>query len=76
MTTILIAANVALLVGAIIGMLFIANRNKMGFVVFLFVEASMAYIGVATANYGLVLTAVVYLCMNIYSYVKWTKEGL
>lgn len=76
MTTTLLIANVVLLIGAVVGMSYIARRKKMGFVVFLFVEASMAYIGVATNNYGLVFTALVYLCMNIYSYLKWQREGL
>jgi len=76
MITTLIIANIALLVGAIIGMYLIAHRDKRGFIIFLCVEASMAYIGVESGNYGLVLTAVVYLCMNVYSYIKWSKGGL
>lgn len=33
----------------------------------------MSYIGVATNNYGLVIAAVLYLIMNVYSYTKWTQ---
>lgn len=36
-------------------------------------EASMSYIGYATNNYGLVIAAVLYLIMNVYSYTKWTQ---
>lgn len=71
--SILLLANITLVLGALIGMWHIANKNKKGFVIFLGVEASMSYIGYATSNYGLVIAAVLYLCMNIYSYLKWSN---
>lgn len=69
----LIIVNIVLVVSAVVGMIAIAHKDKRGFVVFLLVEASMGYIGVKTQNYGLVIAAVIYLIMNIYSYLKWSK---
>lgn len=71
--SVLLFANIALVIGALTGMYCIAHHNKAGFVIFLGVEASMSYIGVATNNYGLVVAAVLYLIMNVYTYTKWTQ---
>ena len=66
-------ANVLIVLGAMFGMYFIAHKNKYGFIIFLIVEASMAYIGYTTGNWGLVLTAGLYFVMNIYSWYKWSE---
>lgn len=71
----LLIANVVIFFSALIGMFMIAEKNKYGFVVFLLVESSLAYIGAATNNYGLVLTAALYLVMNIYSFIKWSGHN-
>lgn len=71
--TALMFANIVLVIGALTGMYCIAHHNKVGFIIFLGVEASMSYIGYATNNYGLVVAAVLYLIMNVYSYTRWTK---
>ena len=70
----LLFMNIVLVVSALIGMYMISNVDKRGFIVFLFVEFSMGYIGVATQNYGLVIAAVLYVTMNIYSWLKWSKK--
>ena len=71
--TLLTLANIVIFFSALTGMLLIAHKNKLGFVVFLLVEISMGYIGMATASYGLVVTAIMYAVMNVYSYIKWTR---
>lgn len=69
----LIVANILLVIGAMTGMYCIAHHEKKGFIIFLAVEASMGYIGYATGNYGLIIAAALYLCMNVYSYIKWSQ---
>lgn len=54
-------------------MYLIAHKRREGFVVFLAVEFSMFYIGMATHNYGLCIAAGLYLVMNVYSWIKWGK---
>lgn len=66
--------NIILVISALIGMYLISNVDKRGFVVFTLVEFSMGYIGWATRNYGLVIAAFMYLCMNVYSWFKWSKR--
>ena len=69
----MLLANILIVISAVIGMFLIADKNKLGFIVFLITEASLTYIGYDSGNYGLIATAFVYLNMNIYSYIKWTK---
>lgn len=69
----LLLANILLVIGALTGMYKIAHHNKEGFIIFLIVEASMGYIGWVTFNYGLIIAAFLYLCMNVYSYIKWSQ---
>ena len=69
----LVISNIVLVIGALTGMYCIAHHQKKGFIIFLGVEASMAYIGYSTKNYGLIVAAVLYLIMNVYSYTKWTQ---
>lgn len=66
--------NCILVISAVVGMYCIAHKRKIGFVIFLLVEFSMGYIGLVTKNYGLTVAAVIYLCMNCYSWFKW-REG-
>ena len=72
--TILLLANIVLVIGALLGMYCIAHKDKRGFIIFLGVESSMSYIGWATGNYGLILAAMLYLGMNLYSYIMWSKK--
>lgn len=72
--TLLVLANIGMVIGSLVGMYLISERNKRGFIVFLIVEASLGYIGITTKNYGLLIAAVLYLTMNIYSYVKWSRH--
>lgn len=69
----LLIANIILFLSALLGMYLISEQDKRGFIVFLVTEASLAYIGVVTKNYGCAATALLYLCMNIYSWNKWRK---
>ncbi len=71
--TILTLANIIIFITAFVGMLLVAHKSKWGFIVFFLVELSMAYIGAVTGNYGLVITALMYFCMNIYSFIKWSR---
>ncbi len=72
----LLLANITLFISALIGMWFISEQNKLGFIVFLITEVSLAYIGWATKNYGCIATSILYFCMNVYSYTKWSRRGL
>tara|TARA_R110000868_G_scaffold55347_7_gene172043 strand:- start:221 stop:457 length:237 start_codon:yes stop_codon:yes gene_type:complete len=76
MTLMLLIANIAVFFSALIGMLCIANKNKWGFVIFILAELSLAYIGYSTKSYGLIFTAGMYACMNVYSWIKWTNEKI
>jgi len=76
MSTLLLISNIMVVIGAIVGMYLVSEKNKWGFVVFLLAEVSIAYIGVVTKNYGLLVVAGSYIFMNIYSYLKWRKQDL
>lgn len=66
--------NIILPFAAVIGMYCIAHKLKIGFLVFLLAEMSMMYIGYTTENYGFVCTAILYVLMNIYSYLMWVRD--
>jgi len=72
--TVMLIMNILLVVAAVSGMYFIAHQRKVGFIIFTVVEVSMAYIGWATRNYGLVIAPIFYFCMNVYSYIQWSKR--
>lgn len=72
----LLVANIILFISALLGMYLISEQDKRGFIVFLVTEASLAYIGIVTKNYGCTATSLLYLIMNIYSWNKWTRRGL
>ena len=60
-------------IGAVIGMLLIAHKRKIGFVVFVFVEISMIYIGYCTKQYGIIVMSIFYFMANIYAWYQWSK---
>lgn len=67
-------ANCTYPVLAMIGMILLAHRKKSAFVVFLFVEILMFYIGAISGQWGIAVMAVMYFITNIYSYCKWAQE--
>lgn len=69
----LLLANIVLVISALTGMYCISNYDKRGFIIFFVVELSMGYIGIKTGNYGLTVAAVLYLVMNVVSYIKWQR---
>jgi len=64
--------NVFSAVGACLGMLLLAHKNKLGFVIFFGVEISMSYIGWVTQQYGIIVMSLLYFLSNIYAFYKWT----
>lgn len=72
--TLNLLANIVMVLGSITGMYYIAHRKKVGFVIFLFTEIALAFLGYTSHNHGLIITALVYLLMNIYSYQTWRKH--
>lgn len=69
----LILVNIVLVITAASGTYLIAHHNKKGFLVFLLLEFCSLYIGLKSGNYGVCVAAVLYLYMNVYSYIKWAK---
>lgn len=69
----LFAANVVYPILALTAMYLLAHKMKSAFIIFLFVEILMAYIGIVSEQYGILAMALMYFFMNIYSYIKWSK---
>lgn len=67
-------ANIIMPLSSIIGMYLIAHKNKLGFLVFLILETCMIYLGFTSANYGLILTSLIFAIMNLYSFKLWSKD--
>jgi hypothetical protein len=67
----LLLINIMVVLSSIVGMYLIAHYNRLGFAVFLITEACFISLGVITGQYGLIITAFIYLGMNIYSWRKW-----
>lgn len=65
--------NILLVVTALIGAFLIAKKQKAGFLVYFITELCYAALGYTTEQYGLIAIAGVYLTMNMYSYVQWSK---
>lgn len=55
------------------GMILVGHKNKRGFLVFLAVECSLCYIGIATGQYGIIAMAVLYFFTDMYAHHLWTK---
>ncbi len=73
MTTLMIVNFITPLF-SLIGMILIAHKYKIAFIVFLIVEISLAYIGYTNKQYGLIAMSIIYILSNIYSYIIWSKE--
>lgn len=69
-----IVINIAVVVFAPLATFFIAHKNRAGFYCFFVVEVCYVYIGVTTAQYGMIGVAILYFFMNIYGLYKWTKD--
>lgn len=72
MSILLTLANIVSVIGSFAGMIFIAHKKRIGFVIFFFVECSMSYIGYMTEQYGIILMSVLYFTANMYSFYCWS----
>ncbi len=72
--TLALVSNILVIIGSVIGMYLLSEKDKLGFVIFTFAEISILYLGLVTQNYGLAITGLLYILMNIYGYIKWEKE--
>lgn len=71
----MLVLNIIYPILAMLAMYLLAHKNRLGFIVFIFVEAIMLYVGVRTEQYGIASMAILYFIMNMYSYVKWGQEN-
>jgi nicotinamide riboside transporter PnuC len=69
----LVFMNILYPILALIAMIMLAHKIKAAFIIFLFVEILMVYIGVTSGQYGIAVMAVMYFFTNIYAYRKWSK---
>jgi hypothetical protein len=67
-------ANFLAAVGAFTGIMMLAHKRKLGFVVFFGVEMCMFYIGLMSSQYGVLAMSVIYFFSNIYAYIQWSKD--
>lgn len=70
----LIIMNIIAVISSLVGVLLLAHKVKWGFAIYFVTEISMAYIGWATHQYGLIIMSCVYFSANVYAYTKWHKE--
>lgn len=67
-------ANILAAIGAFCGIMLLAHRKKLGFVVFFGVEVCMFYIGVMSMQYGVLAMSIIYFFSNIYAYCQWSRS--
>lgn len=72
--SLLMLANIVLVLLATIGMHCIAHKRKIGFIIFFGVELCLAYIGYTQAQYGLIVVSIIYFLNNIYAYYRWSVD--
>jgi hypothetical protein len=65
--------NVLVAIGAFTGIMLLAHKRKLGFVVFFGVEICMFYIGLMSQQYGVLAMSIIYFFSNIYAYYQWSK---
>ncbi len=65
--------NVLVAVGAFSGIMCLAHKLKIGFVIFFGVEVGMAYIGYMSGQYGVIAMSIIYFFSNFYAYYQWSK---
>jgi nicotinamide riboside transporter PnuC len=71
---IVLLLNIMFPILAVIGMYLLSKKNKNGFIVFLLMDAGMIYISLLYAQYGMTLTALLYVVMQSYAYYKWSED--
>lgn len=67
-------ANVLVAVGAFTGIMLLAHKKKLGFIIFFGVEACMFYIGLMSEQYGVLAMSIIYFFSNIYAYLCWRRD--
>lgn len=72
--TMLALANIIYPILALCAMVLVAHKKKSAFIIFLFVEVLMLYIGTESGQYGVAFMAVLYFFANIYTYMQWAKH--
>lgn len=68
-------ANFLAALGAFTGIMLLAHKQKVGFVVFFGVEICMFYIGLMSSQYGVLAMSVIYFFSNIYAYILWSRDN-
>lgn len=65
--------NILSALGAFCGIMLLAHKRKLGFVVFFGVELCMFYIGLMSDQYGVLAMSIIYFFSNIYAYWQWSR---
>lgn len=58
----------------VFGAILVTYKNKYGFISFIVSSAIYAIIGVVTGLIGLASCSVVFIVIDIYAFIKWTKQ--
>lgn len=58
---------------ALTAMILLAHKIKAAFLIFIFVEMMMVYIGIVSHQFGIIAMAIIYFFTNIYAYWQWSR---
>ena len=68
--------NVGIVLTTIFGLVLIAHKNKIAFISLSIVDLCMIIIGINTSQYGLIVTGLIYIGGNVYSYKCWWNDEI
>lgn len=59
----------------LLGVYLLGNRNKLGFVLFMFASLSWVTFGVLTGSIAVIIGSSIFLMMHLRGFLKWNKEA-
>jgi|DEB0MinimDraft_10_1074344.scaffolds.fasta_scaffold01596_9 nicotinamide riboside transporter PnuC len=71
--TLLILDILGLIFG-VTGAVLVGNLNRYGFLCFFLGSTFHGSLGYLQSNYGLMLTCVIFICIDIYYFIKWKNN--
>ena len=70
----LLALDILVFIFGVIGALLVIKKNKYGFVSFIIHSVLWGILSVASGNYWAALTCVIFIIIDAYGFIAWTKS--
>jgi len=67
-------ADIIILLFGIAGSVLLGKKDKRGFICFIIHSTATVLVGISAQYWGLVSTSALFIVIDIYYYIQWSKE--